>query len=109
MKPTILEGDRIFVNKLAYDLKIPFTTWHLAEWNNPQRGDIVVFFSPHDVQRLVKRVCHRGDRLVPSVADGFQHCPDIRFEESAVDEPAERGVSWLGDHYQPDARVGLVR
>ena len=25
MKPTILEGDRIFVNKLAYDLKVPFT------------------------------------------------------------------------------------
>jgi signal peptidase I len=56
MRPTILEGDRIFVNKLAYDLKVPFTTWHLAEWSNPQRGDIVVFFSPHDGKRLVKRV-----------------------------------------------------
>ena len=56
MKPTILEGDRVFVNKLAYDLKVPFTTLHLAEWSNPQRGDIVVFFSPHDGQRLVKRV-----------------------------------------------------
>ena len=32
MKPTILEGDRVFVNKLAYDLKVPFTTWHVAEW-----------------------------------------------------------------------------
>src|SRR5678815_2482625 len=56
MRPTILEGDRIFVNKLAYDLKVPFTTLHLAEWGNPQRGDIVVFFSPHDEKRLVKRV-----------------------------------------------------
>jgi signal peptidase I len=56
MKPTILEGDRIFVNKLAYDLKVPFTTRHLAEWSNPHRGDIVVFYSPHDGQRLVKRV-----------------------------------------------------
>lgn len=56
MRPTILEGDRVWVNKLAYDLKIPFTTWHLAEWSNPQRGDIVVFFSPHDGLRLVKRV-----------------------------------------------------
>lgn len=56
MKPTILEGDRVFVNKVAYDLKVPFTTWHVAEWSNPQRGDIVVFFSPHDGQRLVKRV-----------------------------------------------------
>jgi len=56
MKPSILEGDRIFVNKVAYDLKVPFTTWHLAEWGNPQRGDIVVFYSPKDGMRLVKRV-----------------------------------------------------
>jgi len=55
MKPTILEGDRVFVNKLAYDLKVPFTTWHIAEWSGPQRGDIVVFYSPKDGDRLVKR------------------------------------------------------
>jgi signal peptidase I len=56
MKPTIVEGDRVYVNKLAYDLKVPFTTWHLAQWDNPRRGDIVVFFSPYDGKRLVKRV-----------------------------------------------------
>src|SRR5499427_8372884 len=56
MKPTIIEGDRIFVNKLAYDLKIPFTTIHLAKWSDPKRGEIVVFDSPKDGTRLVKRV-----------------------------------------------------
>jgi len=56
MMPTILEGDRVFVNKLAYDLKVPFTTRHLAQWGNPGRGDIVVFYSPYDGKRLVKRV-----------------------------------------------------
>jgi len=56
MKPTVLEGDRVWVNKLAYDLKVPFTTWRLAQWQDPQRGDIVVFFSPADEKRLVKRV-----------------------------------------------------
>ena len=56
MKPTILEGDRVYVNKLAYDLKVPFTTLHLLEWGNPRRGDIVVFYSPYDGKRLVKRV-----------------------------------------------------
>src|SRR5438309_7982300 len=64
MIPTILEGDRIFVNKLAYDLKVPFTTWHIAQWSNPKRGDIVVFYSPADGQRLVKRcVAVPGDVL----------------------------------------------
>jgi signal peptidase I len=56
MKPSIIEGDRIFVNKLAYDLKVPFTSWRLARWAQPKRGDIVIFYSPADGQRLVKRV-----------------------------------------------------
>jgi signal peptidase I len=56
MKPTILEGDRIFVNKMAYDFKIPYTTRHIAKWGDPKRGDIVVFYSPSDGMRLVKRV-----------------------------------------------------
>ena len=51
MQPTILGGDRIFVDKVAYDLKVPFTTLHLAQWSNPKRGDIVVFYSPHDGTR----------------------------------------------------------
>ncbi|MBT4380943.1 MAG: hypothetical protein HOD26_19275, partial [Gammaproteobacteria bacterium] len=33
MKPTILEGDRVVVNKLAYDLKIPFTSWNVQTWS----------------------------------------------------------------------------
>jgi signal peptidase I len=56
MRPTILEGDRIVVNKLAYDLRFPFTGWHMARWDDPERGDIVVLLSPTDGKRLVKRV-----------------------------------------------------
>lgn len=56
MKPTIFEGDRIVVNKLAYDLKVPFTTIRVLAWDDPRRGDIVVLYSPADGKRLVKRV-----------------------------------------------------
>jgi signal peptidase I len=56
MNPTILEGDLIYVDKLAYDLKVPLTFSRLAEWSQPQRGDIVICFSPEDGMRLVKRV-----------------------------------------------------
>ncbi len=56
MKPTIIEGDRIFVNKLAYDLKVPFTLVTLASWGNPARGDVVVFDFLKDDKRLIKRV-----------------------------------------------------
>ena len=56
MNPTILEGDLIFVNKVAYDLRFPLTLHRIAKWSNPKRGDIVVCFSPDDGVRLVKRV-----------------------------------------------------
>jgi len=56
MKPTILEGDLVFVNKTAYDLRFPLTSHRLAKWSDPQRGDIVICFSPEDQMRLVKRI-----------------------------------------------------
>ena len=56
MKPTILEGDRVFVNKMAFGLRIPFTDTMLTHWGEPQRGEIVVFTSPEDGGRLIKRV-----------------------------------------------------
>jgi signal peptidase I len=69
MKPTIFEGDRIVVNKMAYDLKIPFTTWRLVSWANPSRGDIVVLYSPVDGKRLVKRVVGIPGDIVSMVND----------------------------------------
>ncbi|MDA0977269.1 MAG: signal peptidase I [Proteobacteria bacterium] len=56
MKPTILEGDRVVVNKLAYDLKVPFTSWEVGRWSDPSRGEIVTFYSPRDDKLLIKRV-----------------------------------------------------
>ena len=56
MNPTIIEGDRIAVNKMAYDLRIPFTHISLLKLGDPERGDIAVFDSIVSDKRLVKRV-----------------------------------------------------
>lgn len=56
MRPTILEGDVIFINRLAYDLKLPLTHMTVVRLGEPQRGDVVTFNSPADNVRLVKRV-----------------------------------------------------
>jgi len=56
MKPTIVEGDRIVINKLAYDLKIPFSGVSVAKLGEPERGDIIIFNSEVSKKRLVKRV-----------------------------------------------------
>jgi signal peptidase I len=56
MYPSIFVGDRIVVNKLAYDLRVPFTRQRIARWHDPARGDIVTFPSPEDERLLVKRI-----------------------------------------------------
>ncbi|MGB1310281.1 MAG: signal peptidase I [Leucothrix sp.] len=56
MKPTILEGDVIVENKLAYDLRLPFSDIVLMQLGQPKRGDIIVFTSEKSGKRLVKRL-----------------------------------------------------
>lgn len=64
MNPTIIEGDRVLVDKHVFGLRIPFTHLHLSVGANPARGDIVVFDSPANGQSLIKRIAAvPGDTL----------------------------------------------
>lgn len=64
MRPNLLEGDVVLVDRLAYDLKLPLTDIVIAPLGEPQRGDIVTFSSPRDGTRLIKRiVALPGDRV----------------------------------------------
>ncbi len=57
MKPTIVEGDRVFVLKCAYQIRFPFTAIRLFRTGAPRRGDIVVVRNPDGgAVPLVKRV-----------------------------------------------------
>jgi signal peptidase I len=56
MEPTIVVGDRIVVNKLAYDVRLPLVGTRLLTVGDPARGEIVICRSPADGTRLVKRV-----------------------------------------------------
>jgi signal peptidase I len=100
MRPSIVEGDRIFVNKLAFDLKVPFTQIRLATWSHPKRGDVVVLYSPADGTRLVKRVVGvpgdtlemRRNRLFVN-GEPAEYEPGVTHdEESARRIAAERQV-----------------
>ncbi|NTW37881.1 MAG: signal peptidase I, partial [Syntrophobacteraceae bacterium] len=57
MKPTLLVGDHILVNKFIYGIKIPFTDKTLIPVNTPKRGDVIVFKYPGDTSKdYIKRV-----------------------------------------------------
>jgi signal peptidase I len=56
MHPTLLDGDVVLVNRIAYDLKVPLTDISLAHLGDPRRGDVVTFISPSNGDRLIKRL-----------------------------------------------------
>jgi signal peptidase I len=56
MRPNLLEGDVVIVNRTAYNLKVPLTDVVLARLGEPVRGDVVTFHSPKDGTRLIKRL-----------------------------------------------------
>ena len=56
MLPTLLDGDKVWVNKLAYDVKIPFTEISLTKLADPKQGDIVIVDSKMANKRLIKRI-----------------------------------------------------
>jgi signal peptidase I len=56
MKPTLLEGDLIVVNKFNYGLRLPITGTKLIPVSSPKRGDVIVFHHKESGKDLIKRV-----------------------------------------------------
>lgn len=54
MIPTLLVGDWLFVNKLRYGPHVPFTSYNLPGYAEPQRGDVVVFESPYQADEAAR-------------------------------------------------------
>lgn len=46
MRPTLIEGDHLFVNKFIYGFRIPFTDTRVLPFTKVKRGQIVVFIAP---------------------------------------------------------------
>ena len=91
MKPTILIGDRIVVNKLAYDLRLPVLGTRLLSWGDPARGEVVICRSPADGTRLVKRVVAvPGDVLEMRGSRLFVNGEPVAYGDAPTD--AGRGL-----------------
>jgi signal peptidase I len=72
MVPTLAVGDFLFVNKLAYGVRLPYGTSLTAEWAQPDRGDVIVFVYPCDESfDYIKRVAAVPGDIVAWDARGF--------------------------------------
>ena len=91
MEYTLVAGDRVFVDKRAYGFRVPFTGLRLTSGDAVRRGDIVIFDSPRDGTRLIKRiVAIGGDEVL--IRDGHLA---INGEWLAPQEPLDSEV--IGD------------
>ena len=71
MIPTLLIGDHLLVNKFIYGPRIPFTDTRFFTWEQPKRGDIIVFKYPENESKdFIKRVIGLpGDKI--EIKDGI--------------------------------------
>ena len=77
MLPTLWVGDHLFVNKLVYGARVPFTDWHLPALREPERGEVVVF-----------RVAKDGELTHP--ADLRADLPREDFVKRIIGLPGDR-------------------
>ena len=101
MQPTLMPGDRVLVDMRAYGYRLPFTHARLLGQGQPTRGEVAVFRSPADGERLIKRiVAVGGDRV--EVRDGH-----LRINGRDVALGGQTDVEQLGRHvYRLDLSRG---
>lgn len=56
MEGTLLVGDLLILNKVAYGAPVPLTQLRLPGYTHPSRGDVVVFRAQHDTLDVIKRL-----------------------------------------------------
>jgi len=86
MEPTLMPGDRVLVNKTSYGWRLPYTGVELGGDAPPERGDVVIFDSPENGTRLVKRVVAVAGDVV-AVREGR-----LFVNGEALSDPGSPGV-----------------
>ncbi len=97
MENTLLVGDFLLVNKAVYGAEIPGTHLHLPAFEQPRRGDVIVFNPPIYPHRFwVKRLVGvPGDTLA-------MKNKQLYLDGSPVVEPYARHVDRRGDVVNPE-------
>jgi len=100
MLPTLLVHDHIFVNKLIYGLRIPFTSDWLVKFSGPERGEVIVFRYPEKPNLYyIKRVVGLpGDRVFYENGSLFVNEQPV---EKQVPQALMAEMNWVKDEHFP--------
>jgi signal peptidase I len=108
MEPTLLLGDDIFVQKAAYDFKIPFTGIRLFSPGEPERGDVVVFEHPVTGETYVKRLVGLpGDKL--RIRDGVIESINGQPVPLETAQAPHAAIEYSASQIDPNPRVELEK
>jgi signal peptidase I len=113
MEYSLMPGDRVVVNKMAYGFRVPLTKIDIFGSSTPVRGEIAVFDSPQDGKtRLIKRIVAIGGDHV-SVANGQLSINGMPLGDRRVEHFGEREAllnlrSGGGPDYEMDVPKGMV-
>lgn len=100
MLPSLLVNDHIFVNKILYGVRAPFSERWFIQWSHPQRGDVVVFKSPTDKDKyVIKRIVGiPGDRIVYENSHLYVN---EKLIEKTIPQELKQEFQWLRDEDFP--------
>ena len=86
MVPTLQVGDYILVNKFTYGIRLPVIRTKILSLNEPQRGDVMVFFPPHmnDTYFIKRVVGLPGDTV--TYRDKQLYINGAKVEREAIDQ-----------------------
>ena len=92
MKPTLLIGDHILVNKFIYGIKLPFTDRYILQITKPKRGDVVVFKWPQDERKdFIKRVIGiEGDKI--EIRDDILYVNDEKIKTEYIGKYRDENI-----------------
>ena len=92
MVPTLKVGDFILVSKWTYGIRLPVLRTKIIEIDSPERGDVMVFFPPHEDRYFIKRVVGLpGDKV--HVLNGIVFINGDKMTQTSASEKANSSRS----------------
>lgn len=89
MKPTLIEGDFILVNKFSYGVRLPVLGTTIIPVSEPKTGDVIVFRHSEDMDLIKRVVGVPGDHIRYSNKKLYINdleVPTEYYQETTIDD-----------------------
>jgi signal peptidase I len=91
MVPTLEVNDFILVNKFTYGLRLPVIRTKIVPINEPKRGDVMVFFPPHESRYFIKRVIGLPGDVIENIGNQLYINGEMASHEVKGEDQKDRG------------------